>query len=180
MIFMKLIYFATITIVFIACNSSQKNNPVIEQERLTLKTFLTKHNSYVEVPMEQLKSGHLSVVTKVNNVKGHFILDTGSSSTIIDHKHKKKFRLVTKHTPKIAKTAGGLQLKMKVSYDNVMDFGQLKLRNVKISLVNLSHINHSFQKMGMLQLDGILGSDILKNRKAVIDYDNLLIYFKKN
>ncbi len=129
--------------------------------------------------MQQLKSGHLSVVTKVNNVMGRFILDTGSSSTIIDRRHKKKFRLITQNTQKIAKTAGGSQLKMQISYDNIMELGELKLRNVRISLVNLNHINYSFQQMGMLQLDGILGSDILENRKAVIDYENLLIYFKK-
>jgi predicted aspartyl protease len=172
---MKFVYLIVFFLLF-SCTSENKDSI---ESATSLNTFLTKQNTYVKIPMQQLKSGHLSVVTKVNNVMGRFILDTGSSSTIIDRRHKKKFRLITQNTQKIAKTAGGSQLKMQISYDNIMELGELKLRNVRISLVNLNHINYSFQQMGMLQLDGILGSDILENRKAVIDYENLLIYFKK-
>jgi len=162
----------------IACNQQIRQEDI--KEPATLNKLLTEQEGYVKVKMTEQKSGHLSLSTKVNNIKGRFILDTGSSTTIIDRKHRKKFRLITKSTEKIAKTAGGSQLKMKVSMDNTFQFNKLKLRNVRVSLVNLSHINYSFQKMGMSQVDGIIGSDLLKNRKAIIDYDNLVLYLKKN
>lgn len=173
---MRLIHFIFITILLSSCKSNDNN---LENNEQSLEKLLTIKHSYIKIPMKQLKSGHLSITAKVNDSKGRFILDTGSSSTIIDKRYRKKFRLITKNTKKIAKTAGGTQLKMTVSYNNILEFGSLKLRNAKISLVNLSHINYSFQQMGMLQLDGIIGSDILKNRKAIIDYDNLVIYLKK-
>lgn len=175
---MKIVYLALLfLLLFIRC-TEKKQYPENELKS-ALDTHLTEQNLYVKIPMKQLKSGHLSLVAKVNRVNGRFILDTGSSSTIIDRRLRKKFRLITKETQKIAKTAGGSQLSMRVSFDNILEFEELKLRNVKISLVDLKHINYSFQSMGMLQLDGIIGSDILKNRKAVIDYENLVIYLKR-
>jgi predicted aspartyl protease len=175
---MKTIYLIPFfLLLFIHCSEKKQ---LTENELVsTLDSHLVAKNSYVKIPMKQLKSGHLSLVAKVNRVNGRFILDTGSSSTIIDRRLRKKFRLITQETQKIAKTAGGSQLSMKVSLDNILEFEKLKLRNVKISLVDLKHINYSFQSMGMLRLDGIIGSDILKDRKAVIDYENLVIYLKK-
>ncbi len=174
---------SSLIIFFFFLSLSSCNNKQVKQEdesvTLTLNKFLTEQEGYVKIQMTQLSSGHLSLSTNVNKVKGRFILDTGSSSTIIDIKHRKKFRLVTRNTQKIAKTAGGSQLKMKVSDDNIFDFEQLTLRNVKVSLVRLNHINYSFKRMGILEVDGIIGADLLNNREAIIDYSNLILYLKK-
>lgn len=157
----------------------------LKEEKKTLNTaknlnnLLTEQHGYIKIQMKQLSSGHLRLKTKVNNVFGNFILDTGSSSTIIDRKHARKFRLTPKESLKIAQTAGGRQLKLEVAHDNVIEFNQLKLRNVEISLVNLKHITRTFKELSISEIHGIIGADLLKNRHAVIDYANSYLYLKR-
>ena len=87
---MKLTCAIALFLIFtlIACNN-QQDKLTNEQEKITLTKFLTEQEGYVKIPMKQLISGHLSIVSKVNNIQGRFILDTGSSSTIISRKHRK-------------------------------------------------------------------------------------------
>jgi hypothetical protein len=162
---------------FSFCNNT-KTNETIHKE-LCLDSLLTQKEGYVKIRLRQLKSGHLILYATINKVKGRFILDTGSSRSIIDRKHKKKFRLNTKTTKKIAKTAGGSQLKMMISSENTLGFNNLIINNFNVSLVNLNHINYSFKKMGIIEVDGIIGSDLLKSRKCIIDYASLTLYLMK-
>ena len=45
-------------------------------------------------------------------------------------------------------------------------------------LMNLDHVNHSFKKMGHEAIDGVIGADILTERRAIIDYYNQILYLK--
>lgn len=174
---LRIKFFLFITLLtFTSCSKEEKTTINTNKN---LNVFLTEQHGYIKIQMKQLSSGHLSLKTKVNSINANFILDTGSSSTIIDRKHVKKFRLTPKESIKIAQTAGGRQLKLDVAHDNIIEFNQLKLRNVKISLVNLKHISRTFKELGISEIHGILGADLLKNRHAVIDYANSILYLKK-
>ncbi|MBI2281436.1 MAG: clan AA aspartic protease, partial [Bacteroidetes bacterium] len=48
----------------------------------------------------------------------------------------------------------------------------LTLNHYEATLLNLHHVNESYQKIGLASIDGILGGDILTDYKAVIDYKN--------
>jgi hypothetical protein len=45
--------------------------------------------------------------------------------------------------------------------------------------MNLDYVNDAFELNGLERVDGIIGTDILKNNKAIIDYSTLKIYLKK-
>lgn len=178
---MHKVFFTSIIFLQIIISSCTKQ---VKEESLNLNPkadnrLLAKEEDYIKIQLTQLNSGHLSLYANLNKVKGHFILDTGASTSIIDRKNRKKFRLISKKSNKIAKTAGGIQLQMEVSHENTIEFENLILRNFKVSIVDLKHINYSFHKMGIQDIDGIIGNDILKNRKGVIDYDMLVLYLKK-
>ncbi len=42
----------------------------------------------------------------------------------------------------------------------------------------LDHINNAFKQMGIEEVDGVIGADILTTGKAIIDYANLILYLK--
>lgn len=46
--------------------------------------------------------------------------------------------------------------------------------------MNLDHVNNAFKKVGIAEIDGVIGADILIRGKAVIDYEKLILYLKNN
>jgi hypothetical protein len=51
------------------------------------------------------------------------------------------------------------------------EIGIIVLENYDAAVLDLSHVNQSYQKLGLPPVDGILGSDILVDYNAVIDYE---------
>ena len=47
-----------------------------------------------------------------------------------------------------------------------------------VFLFDMSHINKTFINHAIEEIDGIIGGDILKKFKAIIDYDKKKIYLK--
>jgi len=174
-----LLLLLSLSILHIGCSNKPEKELSYTNQSIT-NQLLIDENDYEKIQLTLLNSGHLSLTAKLNYVKGHFILDTGASTTVVDKKHRKKFRLVTTDSKKVAKTAGGAQLKMEVSNENTFEFEQLVLENYKVSLIDLRYINYSFQKMGIQNIDGIIGNDLLKSRMGIIDYGNLVLYLKKD
>ena len=56
-------------------------------------------------------------------------------------------------------------------------FNPQKEIDITLMLINVSTINEAFREQKEKEIDGILGSDILNEIKAKIDYENLSIDF---
>ncbi|HLC83538.1 MAG TPA: hypothetical protein VJI69_06890, partial [Bacteroidia bacterium] len=56
--------------------------------------------------------------------------------------------------------------------------GELEIENYKTILLDLSHVNQSYEQIGLKPVDGVLGSDILLKFNAVIDYEKKILKFK--
>jgi hypothetical protein len=107
------------------------------------------------------------------------LLDTGSGGTVIDEKNKNKFKLTTNDTEEKASGVGGSNIEMLTSENNHLKIGDLELTDQSFILMNLDYVNDAFELNGLERVDGIIGTDILKNNKAIIDYSTLKIYLKK-
>ena len=46
-----------------------------------------------KIKLHFIKSKHIKVIAKINNVKGWFIIDTGASNTFIEQTFIEKFKL---------------------------------------------------------------------------------------
>jgi hypothetical protein len=51
-----------------------------------------------------------------------------------------------------------------------MVLGKIEVKNYKTVVIDLSHVNVAYAQLKQKPIDGVLGSDILKRYKAVIDY----------
>ena len=139
--------------------------------------FLSE-NHFHKLKLHFIKSNHYKVIAKINGVKGHFILDTGASTTFVDKNLKEKFKLISEASQIKASGAGPEQIDAFVSKKNQLKFGQWRLEKCTIALIDLDPINAAFAAADLVAVDGIIGADVLKKGKAIIDYDKNYLYLK--
>jgi len=143
----------------------------------SLRDLLIQKDFY-RVAMQTTKSNHYKVTANINGKNGSFIIDTGASSSCIDSQHIAHFKLVAKDTQMRATGAGASNIDMQVSLDNTLRFGLWSKTNVQIIVMDLSHVNHGLVKLNETPVHGIIGADLLKTARAVIDYGRNCLYVK--
>lgn len=128
--------------------------------------------------MHAIASNHFKIISKINGVKGVFILDTGASSTFIDISLKDKFKLKSKTSLIEASGAGPNKLTTQLSKNNSIKIGSWKSEKFQILLIDLSNVNNAFASIKTQAVDGIIGADILKTGNGILDYEKRYLYLK--
>lgn len=175
----KILLLYYISILLSSCTEKPQDNPSSHPKPLCSLSEYLLESGYEKIQMEKEKSGHLHLKGKINGVNANFILDTGAGLTIIETKRKNKFKMESKAAESTGTGAGGANLRMENSGKNTIEIGSIKLENHPLTLMNLNHVNNAFISLGIKETDGILGADILSNQEAIIDYNNLILYLKK-
>lgn len=142
-----------------------------------LSDFL-RNKSYFRIKMHAIASNHFKIISKINGVKGVFILDTGASSTFIDISLKDKFKLKSKTSLIEASGAGPNKLTTQLSKNNSIKIGSWKSEKFQILLIDLSNVNNAFASIKAQAVDGIIGTDILKIGNGILDYEKRYLYLK--
>ena len=143
-----------------------------------LKKFLRKKN-YIAIPLINTETNHLEVTAKINGVSGRFILDTGASNTCVGLDKADYFKLVSEASEVKAAGAGAREMDTLVSDANRIEIGKWRYKKQKIVLFDLIHVNEALIDHQAMPVDGIIGADILKKTKAVIDYEGSRVFLKK-
>ena len=134
---------------------------------ITLNKFL-KESGYFCVKLQFLKSKHYSLEAKINGVNGIFILDTGASNSCICTSLENKFKIISKETIEKASSATSEISNTKVSRNNTIHIGRWK-NKINLISFNMNYINQALGEKKIDLIDGILGADILKKSKAILD-----------
>ena len=143
----------------------------------SLKRFLKKKN-YINVPLVLTATNHFEIVAKLNGITGRFILDTGASNTCVGFDKIEFFNLTSKESKIQAAGAGATNMETLISTKNRIEIGDWKKNKLKIVLFDLVHVNEALTTHKALPVDGIIGADILKKAKAVIDYQKSCVYLR--
>ena len=143
----------------------------------SLKKFL-KSKNFIRIPLVLTETNHFEVLAKINGISGRFILDTGASNTCIGIDKIEFFDLISEATEIKAAGAGATEMETLVSNKNKVQLGSWKKKKQKIVLFDLVHVNEALTAHNTLPVDGIIGADILKKGKAIIDYDKKCLYLK--
>lgn len=143
----------------------------------SLKKFL-KAKKYICIPLQLSDTNHFEITAKINGIKGRFILDTGASNTCIGMDKIDQFELVSEESPIKAAGAGATEMATLISPKNKIEIGDWKKRNHKLVLFDLVHVNEALANHKVNAVDGIVGADLLKKGKAIIDYDKKCLYLK--
>ena len=144
---------------------------------MTLQEFLLQQD-YIKIKLRFTKTNHFEINATVNGVKGKFILDTGASNSCIGFDSIKNFNLEIEDSDVKAAGAGAIDMSTKLSKKNVIKIGKWKRDKVALILFNLTHVNTALTNHNSNPVDGIIGADILKKGKAIIDYQKKYLYLK--
>ena len=143
---------------------------------ITLNKFL-KSEGYSSVKLIFLETKHYLIEAKVNGIKGRFILDTGASNSCICTSLEDKFKVISKESKEKASSATSQMTHTKISKSNAIQIGKWE---DKIDLISfdMNHINNALSEKKVPPIDGILGADVLKKSKAILDYKTNRLYLK--
>jgi predicted aspartyl protease len=120
---------------------------------------------------------HLMIEAEVNGKTVRLLVDTGASKTVFD-----KTRLQSlveegadEHYEDLEQLSTGLgtnSMQGQVAELDSFKFGEVEIKDYPVVVLDMDHVNQSYDMLGDRGIDGVLGSDILKKYDAVI-------YFKK-
>ena len=143
----------------------------------TLKSFLISKD-YIRVKLKLTITNHFELKAMINGVEGQFILDTGASNTCIGMDKIDVFHLSFEASEIKAAGAGATEMETLISKNNTIVLGTWKKRRQNIVLFDLVHVNEALINHKANPVDGIIGADLLKKGKAVIDYNRQVLYLK--
>ena len=143
----------------------------------TLKDFLLNQD-YTKAKLKLTKTNHFEFKAIINGVRGRFILDTGASSSCVGFEAVEKFHLKVKASDIKAVGAGASDMMTQISKSNNLRIGNWKKQRFSLIIFDLSHVNEGLINHGAEPVDGIIGADVLKKGKAVIDYAKKYLYLR--
>lgn len=123
---------------------------------------------------------HLMIKLYINKKLANVIVDTGASKTVFDKTRIEKFvteRKFEKHESLSSGLGTNTMQSEQVSIKRIK-IGDLEIENYRTILLDLSHVNQSYEQIGLKPVDGVLGSDILLKYNAIIDYEKKILKFK--
>jgi len=144
---------------------------------MSLPQFLF-NKGYTKIKLRLTKTNHFEVKAQINGVKGRFILDTGASNSCVGFESVKYFNLTVEDSNVKAAGAGATDMKTQISKKNHIKIGKWKYKKLKLILFDLVHVNTALETHNSNSVDGIIGADILKKTKAIIDYSNKYLYLQ--
>jgi len=143
---------------------------------ITLNKFL-KNDGYCSVKLVFLETKHYLIEAKINGVKGRFILDTGASNSCICTSLEDKFKMISEDSKEKASSANSEMTHTKISKSNIIQIGKWN-SNASLIIFDMSHINSALNQKKIDPIDGIIGADVLKKSKAILDYKSNKLFLK--
>ncbi|HSG67771.1 MAG TPA: retropepsin-like aspartic protease [Bacteroidales bacterium] len=117
---------------------------------------------------------HLMISAEANGKAIRMLMDTGASRSVFD-----KGRMAIFFGDEMPELEENLQkstglgtsdMQSEAFYLDTLKIGDLVIRNYPAVVLDMSHVNHSYEELGLPPIDGVLGSDILMKYGARIDY----------
>ncbi|MEN8117427.1 MAG: aspartyl protease family protein [Bacteroidota bacterium] len=128
----------------------------------------------IPVQIIELESENYHVLVSsafFDGTKGNWVIDTGASKSVFDKNMVNYYSVFEDETEELH--SAGLDqepLTTIIGYMKTFSLGKMKIENMKIALLDLSHINELYSKATDLKICGLIGSDFLVKHGAVIDY----------
>ena len=131
---------------------------------------------YIEVPLQLLdiegEGFHIMVKGLIHGKEANFLIDTGASRSVFDPKTISSFIENIAFEKKEGLTAGvgSSDLESATFKIDVFSIGEVEIRDYEAVALDLENIHEMYGKLSLPHIDGIIGGDLLKRYKAVINY----------
>ena len=110
----------------------------------------------------------------IHGKEASFLIDTGASRSVFDPKTISSFIENIEFEKKEGMTAGvgSSDLESATFRIDAFSLGDMEIFDYEAVALDLENIHEMYSKLGLPHIDGILGGDLLKRHKAVINYRN--------
>ena len=131
---------------------------------------------YIEVPLQLLdiegEGFHIMVKGLIHDKEANFLIDTGASRSVFDPNTITDFIDNIQFEKKEGMTAGVGSSDLESATFVIDNFfiGKLEIHDYEAVALDLENIHEMYGKLGLPRIDGIIGGDLLKRYKAVINY----------
>ena len=139
-----------------------------------------KENNYLSKKFQILKSGHLVTDCLVNGVSAKLIIDTGASNSCIDSNSSEIFKVKVENCDEQASSATEKIKNMFISKNNSINIVGFDIKNFKLFVFDMNHINENLRENESIKINGIIGNDILNKYEAIINFALKKIYLKSD
>lgn len=122
---------------------------------------------------------HISIQCRFyDGTAGTWIIDTGASKSVFDKSSIDFYSEAGEEEEIHSAGISDQPLKSSIAVLKPLQFGHFKVVEMKVALLDLSHINDLYKKASNIEICGLIGSDFLLRYKAVIDYKKKLLILK--
>ena len=131
---------------------------------------------YIEVPLHLLdiegEGFHIMVKGLIHGKEARFLIDTGASRSVFDPKTISTFidDLTFEKKEGITAGVGSSDLESATFLIDAFSLGEMEITDYEAVALDLDNIHEMYGKLGLPHIDGIIGGDLLKRHKAVINY----------
>ena len=131
---------------------------------------------YIEVPIRLLdiegEGSHIMVKGLIHGKEANFLIDTGASRSVFDPKTIATFIENLQFEKKEGMTAGvgSSDLESSTFHIDTFFIGDLQICDYEAVALDLENVHEMYEKLGLPHIDGILGGDLLKRYKAIVNY----------
>lgn len=133
---------------------------------------------YIEVPLQLLdiegEGFHIMVRGLIHGKEANFLIDTGASRSVFDPKTISTFIDDLQFEKKEGLTAGvgSSDLESSTFVIDTFSIGSLEIKDYEAVALDLENVHEMYSKLSLPHIDGIIGGDLLRLYRAVINYRN--------
>ena len=115
---------------------------------------------------------HIVLQAHINNKLSRLLIDTGASRTVFDKNRISLFveNIEMHENEQLSTGLGTNDMISHIITLESLEIGELHLQEYTSVIIDMVHINQSFEAYNLQAIDGVLGGDILRDYKAEIDY----------
>ena len=142
-----------------------------------LNAFL-RPDGYTEVPLKRTSISDFEVQANVNGRKALCLVDTGAAVTLLDTSVSRRAGIKLKRTSYTVGGAGGGRQQIATGIVDTLRLDSLRVRGAIIAVSDISTGAGGPQESGKPPIDGYLGADFLREKRAVIDCSLMKLYLR--
>ncbi len=131
---------------------------------------------YIEVPLQLLdiegEGFHIMVKGTIHGKEANFLIDTGASRSVFDPDTITAFIDDIQFQKKegMAAGLGSSDLESATFVIDTFLLGELEIHDYEAVALDMENVHEMYDTLGLPHIDGIIGGDLLKRYKAVINY----------
>ena len=133
---------------------------------------------YSEIPLKRTSISDFEVQANVNGRRALWLVDTGAAVTLLDTSVSRRAGIKLKRTKYTVGGAGGGRQHIATGVVDILRLNSLQVRGAVIAVSDISTGVTGPQEPGKPPIDGYLGADFLRDRRAVIDCSQMRLYLR--